>query len=186
MSIVETLRQQGCRVQVDTVKTSEDKMVYEATIEQKHSKGNVYKTLDVVEFYDLMDLEKTLMNWYKDYTGKQNIKGISKFRISEESFPDYCYVDLIIQGEVSKQEFIDMYNKVVTEKVCKSRMEVAEELCLRYGFSIDEPLFEINGRYTGFLPVSDETKNSESICVSFDYSGKESESFINKDVTKEY
>ncbi|PGF05272.1 hypothetical protein [Bacillus toyonensis] len=178
MSIIQTLKQQGCRVQVDTVKTSEDKVVYEATIEQRSPKGNVYKTLDVVEFDDLVNIEETLKNWYKDFTEKQNVKGISRFRLSIEDGLDYSFVNLIIQGEVTKEEFIDMYNEVISEKSYTHHDDLAEEMCSRFGFSIDEPIFEINGRYTGYTPISNEVRNSKSISVELGFEGEESESFI--------
>ncbi|PHE64164.1 hypothetical protein COF68_04770 [Bacillus toyonensis] len=184
MSIIQTLRKQGCRVRVDTIGTTEeDTLTYEAIIEQRSPKGGIFKCLDTVEFKDLSKLEDTIKEWYTEYKGLENRKGVSKFRFSMLEEPDYTWIDLIIQGEVTKQEFIDMYNEVVADKLFTLPEDIAKEMCERFGFSIDHPKFEINASMQGYTPIgSMEVKESDSICVEIDSDGELSESFVKKGV----
>lgn len=184
MSIIETLRKQGCRVRVDTLGTSEeDTLTYEAIIEQKSPKGELWKCVDTVEFKDLDKLEDTVKDWHTEYMGALNSKSVSKFRFSMLEEPDYTWIDLIIKGEVTKQEFIDMYNEVVTEKLYTLPEDIADEMCARFGFSIDSPKFEINASMQGYTPIgSSEVKESDSVCVTIDSDGELSESFVKRGV----
>lgn len=59
---------------------------------------------------------------------------MKSFRISDGTFGDYTFITLLTEKDLSKQEFISMYNQVVSEGINLNREQIADELCKRYGF----------------------------------------------------
>ncbi|MRB31044.1 hypothetical protein GH891_31265 [Bacillus thuringiensis] len=82
---------------------------------------------------------------------------MKSFRISDGTFGDYTFITLLTEKDLSKQEFISMYNQVVSEGINLNREQIADELCKRYGFVKETHFFEIHAM-SGFGIVQDYKK----------------------------
>ncbi|PGF05273.1 hypothetical protein [Bacillus toyonensis] len=70
---------------------------------------------------------------------------MKSFRISDGTYGDYTFITLLTDKDLSKQEFITMYNQVVLEGRNLNREQIADELCKRFGFVRETHFFEIHG-----------------------------------------
>ncbi|PGF05275.1 hypothetical protein [Bacillus toyonensis] len=158
MEILKKYDELGLEVKIETISTFKMGDKTELSRAEIVVKGHdmPYEKLEASTLDKLVEkLEDWLSSDNRRFNNPVEPKEFRFIRFGSGENQEYGYSTIMVSGDVTNEEFMNLYNETIDSVYLTSHRDIAKEMCKRYGFHLVEEDLEIHAQYGSFSrPVS--------------------------------
>ncbi|MGF2716536.1 hypothetical protein ACQUY5_30710 [Bacillus cereus] len=149
----------GLELRIDTTFTVKEGV--KTTLNRAEIKSKETGLLDTLKDVSISGIKDKLEDWLESsqrtFSKLKDIPKVKFVRVSTGKYSDYEYTTLMINADITNEEFVSLYNQVVDDIGASTQEYLAQELSKRLGFIIVDKDLEINALNCKFGKVDLET-----------------------------
>ncbi|MEC2463876.1 hypothetical protein P9X10_03015 [Bacillus cereus] len=169
MEILNKYDELGFEVTVNeiiSIKKGEKVELAKAEIKLADREGMI-ATLEAPSKFELWE---RLENWLaQEQTTREKLQELPKVRFvrfSTDEGSEYSYSTLMVRGDVTNEEFINLYERVVKQVDTNEHEVIAQAMCHEYGFQLVEEDLEIHALYSNFDTIDRDVAYKTAGCTT--------------------
>ncbi|PGF05276.1 hypothetical protein [Bacillus toyonensis] len=144
--------------EITTIKKGEKIELAKAEIKIADREG----LITTLEAPSKFELRERLENWLAyEETTREKLKELPKVRFvrfATDEHSEYSYSTIMIRGDITNEEFLDLYHRIVKQVGSNQHERIARAMCHEYGFQLVEEDLEIHAMHSDFDIVDRDVK----------------------------